>query len=56
MDERMAWWSSAWTWIYILGLGGFAVVALALLPLGIRDLFRLMSDLNDGLSSEDVDD
>lgn len=35
-----------WTWVYILGLGIFALVALAIIPLGLRDLFRLLKELS----------
>ncbi len=43
---------SIWTWIYALGLGIFFAVALVLIPLGARDVWRLfhVSDDDDGES------
>lgn len=35
-------WMSLWTWIYVLGLGSFFVIALAMVPLGARDVVRLL--------------
>ncbi len=41
-----------WTIVYIVGLGSFVAVAVAVVPLGLRDLLRLLRDLeseaNDG--------
>ena len=34
-----------WTWAYVLGFGAFAVMALIIIPLGMRDLIRLLKDL-----------
>jgi hypothetical protein len=33
---------SLWTWIYALGLGSFIVIALAIVPLGARDVWRML--------------
>ena len=35
-----------WTWTYIIGFGLFAVMAVFIIPLGLRDLIRLFADLN----------
>ena len=35
-------WISLWTWIYVLGLGSFFVIALVMVPLGARDVWRLL--------------
>ena len=34
-----------WTWVYLLGLGAFIIVSVAIIPLGFRDLLRLLKDL-----------
>lgn len=36
-----------WTWAYIIGMGLFAVMAVIIIPLGLRDLIRLFVHLND---------
>lgn len=33
---------SLWTWIYALGLGSFFVIALAIVPLGARDVWQML--------------
>ncbi len=38
-------WMSLWTWIYLVGLGSFFVIALAMVPLGARDVWRLLRAL-----------
>ena len=35
-------WVSLWTWLYALGLGSFFVFALVMVPLGARDVWRLL--------------
>ena len=39
---------SFWTWMYILGVGSFYLLVLAVIPLGFRDLLHLFRDLNQG--------
>jgi len=34
-----------WTFAYILGCGAFAVMACVVIPLGARDLLRLLREL-----------
>lgn len=41
-------WMSLWTWIYVLGLGAFFVIALAMVPLGARDVVRLLRAIQVG--------
>lgn len=41
----------AWTWIFIVGLGAFAGIALVMIPLGFRDLLQLLKELRE--SSDD---
>jgi len=36
-----------WTWAYIIGLALFALMALIIIPLGLRDLVRLFAHLNE---------
>ncbi len=36
-----------WTWTYTVGLSGFALMALIIIPLGLRDLIRLMKELGE---------
>jgi hypothetical protein len=36
-----------WTWAYLIGGGSFALVAILVMPLGLRDLLRLMRELAD---------
>lgn len=38
---------TVWTWIYIIGLGSFALVAAIIIPLGFKDLVRLLRELNE---------
>ncbi|MDG2304106.1 MAG: hypothetical protein P8R42_05525 [Candidatus Binatia bacterium] len=38
---------TAWGWIYGLGLGTFFVVAVVLIPLGARDVWRLYQSVSD---------
>jgi hypothetical protein len=38
----IAGWISLWTWIYALGLGSFLVLAVVMVPLGARDVWRLL--------------
>lgn len=38
----IALWMSLWTWIYVFGLGSFFVIALVMVPLGARDVWRLL--------------
>ena len=35
----------AWAWIYIIGLGLFYLLVLAVIPLGLRDLLELFRQL-----------
>lgn len=37
---------SFWTWAYILGIGSFYVLVVAVIPLGFRDLLQLFRDLS----------
>ena len=37
---------SFWTWAYILGIGCFYLLVLAVIPLGFRDLLHLFRALN----------
>lgn len=39
-------WKDAWTWIYMLGIGSFYLLVLAVIPLGFRDLVRLFAHLS----------
>ena len=39
-------WITFWQWLYIIGLGSFFVLVLAIIPLGARDLMRLFRHLN----------
>ncbi|MEN8255490.1 MAG: hypothetical protein ABFR33_08480 [Verrucomicrobiota bacterium] len=36
---------SFWLWIYIVGLAGFYLLVLFIIPLGARDLRRLLKEL-----------
>jgi hypothetical protein len=38
-------WVALWTWIYALGLGSFFVLALVMIPLGARDVRRLLRSI-----------
>jgi hypothetical protein len=35
-------WITVWTWVYAIGLGSFLVIALAIVPLGARDVWRML--------------
>jgi hypothetical protein len=35
-------WITLWTWFYALGLGSFLVIALAIVPLGARDVWLML--------------
>lgn len=37
--------TTAWAWVYVVLLGLYALVALFVIPLGLRDVFRLFADL-----------
>lgn len=37
-----------WGWIYVLGLGSFFAVAIVVIPLGARDVWRLFRSADDG--------
>lgn len=39
-------WIDIWQWLYILGLGSFFLLVLAIIPLGARDLLRLFRHLD----------
>lgn len=41
----MEMWQQMWTGIYLVGLGLFLLMAIVILPLGFRDLLRLLKDL-----------
>ena len=43
-----------WTWAYLLGFGAFVLMALVILPLGARDLLRLLREL--GSEKRPIDD
>ena len=36
-----------WTWIYLIGLGTFACIAVVMIPLGFRDLLQLLKELGE---------
>lgn len=36
-----------WTWVYIIGFGAFAAVAIVVIPLGFRDLLQLLKELGE---------
>lgn len=38
-------WIQFWMWVYIVGLSLFGLLFLSIIPLGLRDLFRLFRDL-----------
>jgi hypothetical protein len=38
-------WQSLWTWIYVIGFGAFVVMAVVIIPLGFKDLMRLLKEL-----------
>ena len=37
-----------WTWVYLLGIGAFVIMTVVIIPLGFRDLLRLLKDLGAG--------
>ena len=39
-------WITFWQWLYILGLGSFFLLVLAIIPFGARDLMRLFRHLD----------
>ena len=39
---------STWAWIYTVGLAAFAVLVIAIIPLGARDLAALFKSLGTG--------
>ena len=43
-----------WTWAYLLGFGAFVIMAIVIIPLGFRDLLRLLKDL--GIDKHDKHD
>ena len=43
----MAAWQTFWLWTYVLGLGAFALLAVVLIPLGLRDLVRMFRHLRE---------
>ena len=43
---------AVWSWIYALGLGSFFVVAVVLIPLGARDVWRLYRSASDAGEEE----
>lgn len=43
-----------WTWTFILCFALFAVMTVIVIPLGLRDLFRLLTQLNEDCGN-DVD-
>ena len=44
-----------WTWVYLLGLGGFACIAVVLIPLGFRDLLQLLRELGEDEADTDAE-
>ena len=38
-------WITFWKWAYVIGLGSFAVLVVAVIPLGARDLIALFRHL-----------
>lgn len=46
-------WVSLWTWIYALGLGSFLVLAVVMVPLGARDVWRLLRAIERERESEE---
>ena len=46
---------TAWTCIYLIGLSTFVVLAVAMVPLGLRDLIQLLRELAADKSPKDVD-
>ena len=45
-----------WTWTYLLGCGAFVVMAIVIVPLGLRDLVRLLHDLGSDDHADREDD
>jgi hypothetical protein len=41
-----------WKWAYILGLGSYALIAIVVIPLGVRDLVRMFRLLRDSARDE----
>ena len=39
-------WITFWQWLYIVGLAGFFILVVAIIPLGARDLKRLFRHLS----------
>jgi hypothetical protein len=42
-----------WTWAYLLGFGAFVLMSLIILPLGARDLLRLLRELDSDKRADD---
>jgi hypothetical protein len=42
-----------WTWVYVVGLGAFVLMAIVILPLGARDLLRLLRELDSDKRADD---
>jgi hypothetical protein len=49
----MSGWITFWTWVYIIGCPLGALMALIILPFGVRDLVRLYRLLNAQAPSND---
>lgn len=43
-----------WTWVYLVGLGAFAAVAVSVIPWGARDLARLLKELKEESRQDEV--
>jgi hypothetical protein len=39
-------WKNFWAWAFTIGIGAFYVLVVVMIPLGLRDLFRLLRRLN----------
>ena len=47
---------SFWTWVYIIAIGAFYILVLAVIPLGFRDLVILFKHLNKDVKTKNSDD
>jgi len=45
-------WIELWAWVYKIGLGTFYLMAIVIIPLGARDMWRMFRELNDRNNSE----
>ena len=39
-------WKDFWGWAFTIGIGAFYVLVVIMIPLGMRDLLRLLAKLN----------